>query len=188
MSKGKADKAKLRADFTKALREAVRDIGPEGFDRTSFAAKWIKRGVSRSTAFRWIAEDLVVAGQELAVQVNATALRAAMPHKADPVVAAAAPLPVMELIRSCIQTAEEIREAARGPDGKIRLTKTALAASEHLRRSLETAAKLHEAIRDVQQTEAMHAAIISEIEAESPELAMRVLRRLENLAAGWGPA
>ena len=80
--KGKGDdKAKLREDFRKALHAEVLAMGPEGFKRADFAKRWTPRGVSRSSAFRWIDEDLAPAGQKLAVAVNATAIRAALPQQ-----------------------------------------------------------------------------------------------------------
>jgi len=187
--KGKADdKAKLREDFRKALHAEVLAMGPEGFKRADFAKRWTPRGVSRSSAFRWIDEDLAPAGQKLAVAVNATAIRAALPQQTNPVAAMAAPVPVLDLLRESIATAQQVMAFARNGDGSVRMAKTLLAASEHMRRTLETATKVHEAMRDVQQVEQQQQIILDEIKKESPETAMRIVRRLQEHMQSWNPA
>jgi len=187
--KGKGDdKAKLREDFRKALHAEVLAMGPEGFKRADFAKRWTPRGVSRSSAFRWIDEDLAPAGQKLAVAVNATAIRAALPQQTNPVAAMAAPVPVLDLLRESIATAQQVMTFARNSDGSVRMAKTLLAASEHMRRTLETATKVHEAMRDVAQVEQQQQIILDEIAKEAPEVALRIIRRLQEHMQGWNPA
>jgi hypothetical protein len=61
-----------------------------------------------------------------------------------------------------------------------------LSATEVLRRSLDTAVKLQQAITDVSQVEKFHAAVIETISEENPATAERLLVRLQQLNASWG--
>ena len=65
----------------------------------------------------------------------------------------------------------------------MRNAKLFLHAAESLRRSLETAARLQATMNDLAALERFHRAIIDVIRQEDPAIALRVMRRLDQLAA-----
>jgi hypothetical protein len=71
---------------------------------------------------------------------------------------------------------------ARTDDGKVRNARLLLAASEHLRRCIETAAKITDTLMRADKVERYHTAIIEEIAAE------RILLHISRLTAAWGNA
>ena len=95
-------------------------------------------------------------------------------------------IPVLDKLRQCVQVADDLMAYARHEDGKPRNAKLLLGASEHLRKSLETATRLYEALRQVDAVDRMHDAIMQEISAESPELAERIVLRLGQVVARFG--
>ena len=87
----------------------------------------------------------------------------------------------IELVRkliSCVEAAEDVMKHARKDDGSVRLPKTLMQASEHMRRTLETTAKLHESMVSLQKLDRYMEAIFAELKQEAPEVAQRVLARL----------
>jgi hypothetical protein len=76
---------------------------------------------------------------------------------------------------------------AKGPDGKPRNSKLLLSSVRELRGCIETGLKLYQAMRSIDQVDAFHAAIIEEIAKEAPELAERLLQRLDHLSTNWLP-
>jgi hypothetical protein len=95
-------------------------------------------------------------------------------------------LAVVEKLQECVRVAESLMKHARMPDGAIRNSGLLLKASEHLRRTLETAARLQEAMMQVSQVERFHSLIIAEVAKESPEAAERILAAVGGLADSWG--
>jgi hypothetical protein len=75
---------------------------------------------------------------------------------------------------------------ARHADGNVRSAKILLSAAEVLRRSLDTAVKLQQAVLEVSQVEKFHAAVFETVREESPDTAERLLLRLRQLNASWG--
>jgi hypothetical protein len=67
----------------------------------------------------------------------------------------------------------------------VRNSKLLLSASEHLRRNLETAARITELMLRSDRIEKFHVAVIEEISRESAVLAERVALRLARLATQW---
>ncbi len=97
-------------------------------------------------------------------------------------------VPVIEQLGDCIRAAQQVMAYARHADGSVRSAKILLSAAEMLRRSLDTAVKLQQALMDVAQTERFHTAVIETIKDESPATAERLLVRLQQLNASWGLA
>jgi len=56
---------------------------------------------------------------------------------------------VIERLKQCLKTADDLMANARRPEGTMRNAKLLLGTSEHLRRSLETATRIAEAMRQV---------------------------------------
>ena len=75
---------------------------------------------------------------------------------------------------------------ARRDDGQPRVPMLLLRASEHLRRSLDTACRIQQACMELSQIERFHSLIIEEIAKESPEAAERILARVGQVAEQWG--
>jgi hypothetical protein len=197
--------AGLRAELEAAVLASVERFGTEGWPRDSIIKKFTDRGVSRSTAYRWVGGVLASGrpGQHMAAVVRA-AVSARAAREADPARAAAveagAKLPrvvtvddiaatgvlnVVQQLNSCVAVAHELIAHARTIDGGVRNAKLLLSASEHLRRNLETAARITELMLRSDRIEKFHIAIIEELSRESPALAERAAMRLANLANRW---
>lgn len=86
---------------------------------------------------------------------------------------------VAQLIRICLQAAQDVQATSRGPDGKPRNGKMMLRATETLRRSLETAVKLQEAINREEQMARLVENYIHRmqeaVKLEFPDCARRIL-------------
>jgi hypothetical protein len=86
---------------------------------------------------------------------------------------------VAQLIRICLQAAQDVQAASRGPDGKPRNGKMMLRATDTLRRSLETAVKLQEAINREEHMARLVENYIHRmqeaVKRESPDCARRIL-------------
>ena len=121
--------------------------------------------------------------EAVAPEPRAVAARQAMPYalplpSLGETAAAVVPVPVMELVKKCLQAADDTIAKSRGADGEIRNTRLILRAAETLRRSLETAVKLQGAIQDGAEVEQFHRTIIEEIAAIDPGVAARIRGRL----------
>ena len=68
----------------------------------------------------------------------------------------------------------------------MRNARLLLQATENLRRCLETGLRIAEAMREMDQVDKFHAAILEEIAKMDPVLAERVVLRLGQIAEQWG--
>jgi hypothetical protein len=147
------------------------------------------RGASRTTLYRW-ASGLEASGkpdQHVVRKVAAAAdVGARLPAlvKVDDVVSAGA-IPVMDRLNQCVAAAGQVIAFARTPEGAVRNSKLLLSASEHLRRCLETAARVTETMMRAERVERFHATIIEEIGKEAPVVAEHLAMRLAQLASQW---
>jgi hypothetical protein len=98
---------------------------------------------------------------------------------------AGVPVPVMEKIGLCLQAAEDVMSKCRLDTGEIRNAKLLLVATEALRRSLDTAVKLQDAITDGLQVERFHAVVLDEVGKCDSETARRIVARLQEVANVW---
>jgi hypothetical protein len=89
-------------------------------------------------------------------------------------------------VRVCIQHAETVVKYCTLEDGRIRNPRLYLQASNHMRASVESLAKIAERLNDAQRIEQVHKAIFEEIRACDPETAERILQRLQHLQETWG--
>ena len=97
-------------------------------------------------------------------------------------------LDLLATLRTCIENAEAVVQFARHPDGRVKMSKTLLAASEHLRRSVDSLVRLQEAIHNVSQIEEFHRGIVASLEEvarDYPQIAPLVLGRLRAVTAAW---
>lgn len=196
-------RAALQAEVEAATLAAVAHAGSLDVDQAAIVRPFLDRGAGRSTIYRWVGNILKDgrAGQHLARVVREAAERreatkqppaAAEVAKSLPAVvgpqqiASEGAIAIIDRLNSCLATADQLMRHARHEDGKVRNAKLLLAASEYLRRCLETAARIADQMREVNQVDRFHAAIIEEIGKESAECAERIQRRLATLAAEWG--
>jgi hypothetical protein len=200
------DRDKLRADLVGWLADAALEAGGvDNLERGAIARRLQDAGLGRTAAYSWIAGAIVDGDVQREAESRQAGVAALASGLAAPASEAAAELlpvtrhpgevtagpsammgaaiPLLHHLQGVIADAKRVREVALAPDGRVRNAKLFLAAAESLRRSLETAARLQATMNDLAAVEAFHRAIIDVIRQESPELAQRVLRRLDHLAA-----
>jgi hypothetical protein len=194
----------LRQEVHQAAIAAARITGWAALNRPALVAEF-KGRAGRSTLYRWLAEidgaplersvgemilDARAGGRPRVesvteeIQARAAAAFPKVPTIGE-CVAATTPLAVMEKLATCLAAAQDVMSRSRDAAGVVRNGKMLLAASEHLRRSLETAVKLQEAITDGLEVEQFHASIMEEIAAIDPVVAGRIAARLLEMNAAW---
>jgi len=204
-----AEAAALREEVEAAVVKELARVGPDGFKHEAVVKAFADRG-SRTTLYRWVTASLKSgkAGIALEKQAAAATKRRAK-RDADPAAGAArdvvaelpapvsvaqaiapdAPdsaIPFMAKLQECFRTAEQILAYARTPEGAIRNAKLILAGSEHVRRTLETAARIQEGMLELQQVGRFHQAVFDVLKTADPAVAERVLIRLRQLNVTWG--
>jgi hypothetical protein len=92
---------------------------------------------------------------------------------------------VLERLSRVMADIELLVGHAKTDDGKVRNSRLLLQSSAELRKCLETSVKFYQAMRDVDQVNQLHAAILAEIRKVSPEMAEAILRRIDAIAASW---
>lgn len=198
----------LRAEVEDAVLAELARVGRVALDKAAIVKRFADRGASRATLYRWVEGPLASGegGQHVARSIRQAAeARAREPDPPAAVAAAAeATLPVVvrpddiassgtiavidRLVR-CIEVAEQVIQYARNPDGTVRSARMLLAASDHMRRNLETANRLQESLRQVAEMDRFHRAIVGvveEVAREHPEIGELIVTRLAALAGQWG--
>jgi hypothetical protein len=154
--------SELRELVSDAARIALAEAGgdPTRVDRATIVRRFEAQGAKRTSAFRWIAAALDQADEQYSKgklpPIPAVVLPPGPVFRDDVDVTSMGPTDVLsgtaiELVSgliSCVQAAQDVMRHARKEDGSVRLPKTLMHASEHLRRTLETTARLHESIGD----------------------------------------
>jgi hypothetical protein len=197
--------AELRTEVAAAVIAQVKRIGPE-FDRAALVARFMGRGADRATLFRWVAAELASGRPGRAVtraikaKAAARARRTPDPSK-DAAAEAVSKLParvtveevaggglvrVTDKLRAVMANVEAVAAYAKTPDGAVRNARLLLQAGEVLRRCLDTAVRLAQAVHSLDRIEEFSAAAMDEIEKESPECAERIVARLGQLVARYG--
>lgn len=202
----RAEREKLKADAIRYCADAAEAAGGLDFARAAVIEKIMARGAGRTLAYKLVAE--VVDGGEVDAELDrrraemgalaagahgdaeAVAMAPVTRHPAPTGTGVAARIgagmSVASKLDGVIGDIERVRAVAFFDDGRIKNSRMVLKAAEEMRRSLETVVKLQQVMNDIAGLERFHAAIIETVRAESPELAQRVLRRLDELAARWG--
>jgi hypothetical protein len=186
-------RAALRASFDARVAAAAREFGPD-FEWSTILEEFQDKGLGRATVFRWMAaakKSAVAGGGGEGKRPRGRPRRAAaepvvvagIARKLPPIptvrdMTASGLLPVMTLLQDCIRHAQDLITHARGTDGGVRNARLLMQASEHLRRAVETAAKLNETVAIQQEMQAFHTACLSEIAIEAPAVQERILNRL----------
>ena len=196
----------LRAEVEAAVLAEVVRVGQDAVNRRKVLQPFLDAGGKQSTLYRWLNEILAsgrLAEASAKAIVDAAAARASRtpdPAKAAALevaallptlpkiehIASAGAIPVTEQLNTCMEVARELMRHARTEDGRVRNGRQLLAASEHLRRCLETAARITDTLHRAEKVERFHQAIIEEIARESPIVAERILTGLSQLVAAWG--
>jgi hypothetical protein len=192
-----------------AIAEATR-VGPSEVDKGALVKRFLDRGTSRATLYRWV--DAALASGQVAKRIKTKAKAAAKRRaKTDPEPAAAAArdavalipapikisedlapgapqsaIPFIQRLQECLATADQLLKHARTPEGGVRNSRVLLAASEHVGRTLERAARIQDSLTQAAQVENFHRAIFAALKEESPQFAEKVLIRLRQLNAAWG--
>lgn len=196
----------LRSEVEAAILTEVESVGAERFSKAAIVRPFLGK-CSQATLYRWISEFMASGnpGQHVVRKVReAAAARAVLTPDpvADVVEAIRVRLPevvrvedldaggatsgVVPRLQQVIANVEMLVRHAKSDDGKIRNARLLLAALAEMRKCLETSVKFYEAMREVNQVDALHSAILEEIARESPEAAERILHRIDVIAARWG--
>jgi hypothetical protein len=187
----------LRTEFQALLMRHVDEHG-EDFERSALVQDFVDRGVSPATVYRWIEAVLARNGTSSSQRSMASAEPVA-PNPADapiepdhaPMIVPALPriprvedvktkglVPVLELLGDCIQTAKGLIEHARTAEGKVRNARLLLQGSEHLRKAIETAARLNETVAIQQEMQEFHRIVLEEISNEPLAVQARIFQRI----------
>jgi hypothetical protein len=194
-----ADVEAFRVEVEAAVKAEMLRAGPGGFRKAAVLKPFIARGLPQSTGYRWI-DALLATGAP--AQAVARAVRDAAKARSTGELAAelAGHLPVATRVEHVIGTStvrvieelgavvadlKSIVAHAKAPDGKPRNARLLMMASDRIRACLETAMKIHQAMRSDEQVDKMHSAMVAEVAKESPEVAERILRRMRDIAAAW---
>jgi hypothetical protein len=197
----------LRREVERALLAELDRVGPEALNRARVLRRFEGRGACRASLFRWAqdlfassraaahiermvgraAEEWALGGEDpAAANAGQAAVAAALPGPVSPDDAVGrGTIDAIGHVRRCIRAAEDVAAHARGPDGRVRNPRLLLQATDSLRRSLETATRLQQALRDLQSVQAFHRGVLDEVAKESPEVAQRIIRRLDRLCAEY---
>lgn len=193
---------KLRLAVEDATQAEMERVGPAAFNKISVLRLFENR-TSRATLYRWI-DSYVASGQagrKITKQLRATAEKR-VKKKAPPITETAAaflPQPItiadtarvggvpkmVALLSDVISNAQAVVAYAKTAEGGVRVPKLLLAASEHLRRSMDTALKLQESVLATEQVQTFHRDIIAAIERvaqEHPEAAEAIVVELARLS------
>jgi hypothetical protein len=200
--------AELRAEVEKVTLEEMARVGPDQFSQDVVVSRFLDRGPSRSTLFRWVGDVLKSGkpGQHLARKVKAAAAERAA-RSPDPAADAARemreslPAPVsvdamagspairvIEELQAAIIDINKVRAYAKNESGGVRNAGLILKSAEALRRAVETAARLAQQMHELAQVERFHDAIIQEVAKESPAAAERILAAVGRLAETYAPS
>ncbi len=168
----------IKMEVIAAARAAANGRG--GWAKVSIAAlvKQFAGRASQASIYRWVAEAKEKRGGRVPVDVP---FAAPAPQPGDPSV----PVPVTQLVQMCVQAGQDVMAASRGPDGKPRNSKMLIRATDSLRRCLETAVRLQEAIADALALEEYDRVILDEIAKIDPAVAARITARLLELNATY---
>lgn len=201
------DNTALRAEVEAAVLAEAARIGSSAINKKTAIGPFIGRA-SQATLYRWVdailatgradehaARTIAAAGEAQAAKAPAAPLTPAevgerVATKLPTVprvehIASAGAIPIITRLNTCLTVAEDLMRHARTDEGKVRNSRLLLGASEHLRRCLETAAKITDTIMRADKIERFHAAIVEEIMKESPATAERILGRLSAITSGW---
>jgi hypothetical protein len=198
------ERKQLQTAFDDEVVAAIGKFGPD-HDKTPLIKKYVALGINQATVYRWysrviasgrpgleLADTVAAAAEERASRTPEPATEAARevvaiipkPPRVDEVVSSGVGA-VIDKLQTCMGIADELMAHARTAEGKPRNVKLLLAASEHLRRTIDTTIRLQEAVNEVSQVEAFQRAVFDVLREEDPGMVERVLKRLRQLNEQW---
>ncbi len=183
----------LRQQLEAALLAHIAAHG-DNFQRNCLVQEYMDRGVSQATIYRWI-DAVLRRGRPSPQRASKKVSEAGhVPLPLPPAIVRALPrvptiedaesmgvVPVVELLRGCFQTARDLVKHSTGLDGKVRNARAMLAASEHMRRAIETADTLNKTVGIQEEMDQFHRIVMEEISVEPPNVQERILNRIRNL-------
>jgi len=148
--------------------------------------------VARTTIYRWVdaamaqgLPDVTAAQQRAAKQIEIAGVASAVGQVVQ--TSAITSVPLFPKLLDGIAAIERVLAYAQGDNPeKPRNPRLTLLAAAQLIRALESGLSIHEALTQARRLDDFHAAIIAEIDRESPELAARVVGRLQALTEQIG--
>ncbi len=198
------ERAALQRRVIEAAAQELLRVGPDKF-RVVTIADCFANEVPRASVYRWVGAARASGrlGAGVAAEVRRRVVRRTKKRikKVDAAAEIAEVLPpplkpedlvptrggsITDHLRECVSIAHQVMDHAKQIDGKPRNPKMLLAASEHLRRCVETIQRLHEGIYAVQRIEEFNRQVIVEVRKESPMCAERILAALERLCREYG--
>jgi len=201
--------AQLRDKVDRAVLKEIERAGPAAFSSNVIVERFKGKGASRATLFRWIKATLESGKPAEALKMKAkAAMKRRAKRTAEPateaarevvralpspldVAAAIAPaapetgVPFLDELKGCLMRAHKMVDHALAEDGKLRNAKLFLQGSEHVRRTIETLARVQEALLQTEHIKRYHDAMFDALRQESPEVAERILIRLRQLNLAW---
>ncbi len=191
---------KRREKVRQALAVWVSEGGGEDEKIEDFRTRF--PDIPRRTFYRWLKQARLIAGSQAQSRtmqrVRELAAQEA-PAKAAAAVGALLPAPVtlnsimpfsnmnaLGILRSAIEYTERVIDTCHNEAGKVRNGKLLLSAAGNLIRSVETLNRVAERMGDAARIEQMMSSIVEEVGKESPEAAMRILKRLQVIQASFG--
>lgn len=199
----------LKGQLEEALAKAFSASGVEKFSKSDLVRRFLNKGVSQATIYRWI-DTSIASGKPGQAAVRAVKKAAAKRIGKPGRKSRARPLSLEEMkdrlpamVRldevSSTPTVKLIEELgivvvdlkalvahAKTSDGKPRNARLLLMASDRIRACLETAMRIYQAMRDMDQVDRLHDTILEEVGHEAPAVKERILRRLAAMANGYG--
>ena len=157
--------------------------------------------IPRRTFYRWLKQARLIAGSQAQSRtmqrVRELAAQEA-PAKAAAAVGSLLPAPVtlnsimpfsnvnaLGILHSAIHHTNNVITACHNEDGKVRNGKLLLSASGNLIRAVEALSRVAERMNDVVKIEQMMNAIVDAVADVSPEAAIRILNRLNEISARY---
>ena len=199
----------LKGELEAALAKAFSASGVEKFSRSDLIKRFLNKGVSQATLYRWI-ESSIASGKPGQAAVRAVKKAAekrigkpARKSRARPLsleemkdrlpavvrldeVSSTPTVKLIEELGIIVADLKALVAYAKTPDGKPRNARLLLMASDRIRACLETAMRIYQAMRDMDEVDRLHGAILEEIGREAPAVKERILRRLAAMATGYG--
>ena len=189
----------VKDQVTAAVKEAIAAAGgdPAAVKGADIVKRFIGvEGASRSALYRLVGALLAEAAGKPRLMPVPKIVASAKPPVFRPEIEVPPPagfdklvgpagIGVVEALQQCVRAALDVMQHSRHPDGKVRLGKTLVSASDHLRRTLETAARVHETFVGIEKINLFYEALMSAVEEASPEVRFKVMSYIDAVNARW---
>ena len=183
-----------------AVASEIERVGIAALNRGAVIRPFLAEGGKQATLYRWIDQILAAGKHEKPIEraIQAAAAKRSISETAPAAVIPPAPVPaaigggamqcppaasrllpvsfaregyVIGKLRQCIEAADQLMRHARHEDGTVRNAKLLVTASEHMRRTVETAAKLTVSLMSAAKVDEFHEMMLQEVHLESRDCA-----------------